>query len=134
MRAIIFDFFGTLTDPAAESERLTTFAATATALGVPADRFTAAMAESFPRRATGVYGGTRDTLLAMARACGAEPSPARLAAAVRTHHAGAERVRRPRPDAIRTLSGCGTGATSWGFSATVRASCARPGRARRTRA
>ncbi|BCY15006.1 HAD family hydrolase [Actinoplanes sp. L3-i22] len=103
MRAIIFDFFGTLTDPSAESERLATFAATAESLGVPVDRFTAAMTESFPRRITGTYGGTRDTLLAMARACGVEPDPARLTAAVTTHRAGAERVRRPRPEALRVL-------------------------------
>jgi putative hydrolase of the HAD superfamily len=103
MRAIIFDFFGTLTDPSAESERLATFAATADALGVPGDLFTTAMTESFPRRITGTYGGTRDTLLAMARACGVEPAGSRLEAAVTTHRAGAERVRRPRPEALRVL-------------------------------
>ncbi|BCJ42958.1 hypothetical protein GCM10010168_03020 [Actinoplanes ianthinogenes] len=103
MRAIIFDFFGTLSDPSAEADRLGTFAVTAAALGVPADRFSAVMAEHFPRRATGVYGGTRDTLLAMARACGVEPAPERLAAALRSHRAGAEIVRRPRPEALGVL-------------------------------
>src|SRR5215468_5479658 len=90
MRAIIFDFFGTLTDPAAESDRLGTFAATAAVLGVPADRFGTAMAESFGQRTVGAYGGTRDTLLAIARSCGVEPDDVRLAAAVTTHRAGAE--------------------------------------------
>ncbi|AEV88639.1 putative HAD-hydrolase [Actinoplanes sp. SE50] len=103
MRAIVFDFFGTLTDPAAENDRLATFAATASRLGVPVDRFVAAMTESFGRRATGVYGSTRDTLRAMAQACDADPSEERLTAAVATHHAGAETVRRPRPEAIRVL-------------------------------
>ncbi len=103
MRAIIFDFFGTLSDPAAEAERLATFAATAESLGVPADRFTTAMTESFGQRITGSYGGTRDTLLAMARACGVEPAPSRLDAAVTVHRTGAERLRRPRPEALRVL-------------------------------
>ncbi|WP_436531954.1 HAD family hydrolase [Actinoplanes sp. HUAS TT8] len=103
MRAIIFDFFGTLTDPDAESDRLGTFAATAAILGVPADRFRAAMVESFGQRTVGAFGGTRDTLLAMARSCGVEPGEARLAAAVDTHRAGAELVRRPRAEAVRVL-------------------------------
>ncbi|WIM95951.1 HAD family hydrolase [Actinoplanes oblitus] len=105
MRAIVFDFFGTLTDPAAERDRLAAFAATARSLGVPVDRFTAAMTGSFPRRIVGAHGGTRDTLLAMARSCGAEPNDDRLTAAVSIHHAGAEIVRRPRPEALGVLDG-----------------------------
>jgi hypothetical protein len=35
MRAVVFDFFGTLTDPSAEALRRTSFAGTAAALGVP---------------------------------------------------------------------------------------------------
>ncbi len=103
MRAIVFDFFGTLTDPAAETERLATFAATAAVLGAPVDRFGTAMAQSFAQRTVGAYGGTRDTLLAIARSCGVVPDDARLQAAVATHRAGAELVRRPRPEALAVL-------------------------------
>ncbi|GAA4593359.1 putative hydrolase of the HAD superfamily [Actinoplanes octamycinicus] len=103
MRAVIFDFFGTLSDPSAEAERLGTFAVTAAALGVPADRFGAVMAATFRRRATGEHGGTRDTLLAMARACGVEPGEAQLDAALASHRAGAQIVRRPRPEALAVL-------------------------------
>ncbi|MFI1991633.1 HAD family hydrolase [Actinoplanes sp. NPDC020271] len=103
MRAVVFDFFGTLTDPAAERERLGTFAVTAAALGVPVDRFRTAMVESFGRRTVGAYGGTRETLLAMARSGGVEPDEARLTAAVEAHRVGAERVRRPRPEALRIM-------------------------------
>ncbi|MEU4618780.1 HAD family hydrolase [Actinoplanes sp. NPDC023801] len=103
MRAIIFDFFGTLTDPAAELLRRETFTATAEALGVPPERFWTAMSGSFPQRIVGAYGGTRETLLAMARLCGAEPGDDRLDRAVATHHAGAERVRRPRPGVLAVL-------------------------------
>jgi putative hydrolase of the HAD superfamily len=103
MRAIIFDFFGTLTDPSAESLRRETFTATAQALGVPPERFWTVMSGSFPERIVGAYGGTRATLLAMARLCGTEPDDETLDRAVATHRAGAERVRTPRPEAIGVL-------------------------------
>ena len=103
MRAVVFDFFGTLTDPVAERERRPAFEATAAALGIDPDVFSAAMSGSFPRRIVGAYGDTAATLLAVAEACGTSPTPATLAAAVRTHHAGAERVRRPREGALDTV-------------------------------
>ena len=103
MRAIIFDFFGTLTDPRAESGRRTAFEATAAALGVPAARFWAAMGASYPERIVGRYGGTRSTLAAIARQCGATPSDDQLDAAVAVQAAGAERVRPPRPGALELL-------------------------------
>ncbi|WP_229075723.1 HAD family hydrolase [Actinoplanes sp. DH11] len=102
--AVVFDFFGTLTDPAAEADRRPAFDETAAVLGIPGDDFYAAMADSFPQRIVGACGSTRDTLLAMARACGTEPAPSTLDAAVRTHHAGAERVRRPRAGGLATLA------------------------------
>ncbi|MEU8816913.1 HAD family hydrolase [Actinoplanes sp. NPDC048796] len=105
MRAIVFDFFGTLTDPAAESGRRASFAATAAALGVPAAAFWAAMSTSFAERATGVHGDTRATLLAMARRCGADPTDDQLRSAVRVQHAGAASARRPRPGALDLLDG-----------------------------
>ena len=103
VRGVVFDFFGTLTDPSAERLRKDSFAATAAALGVPADRFSAAMTRSFPQRIIGAYGGTRETLLAMARACGVEPCSGRLEHAVAIHHSGAERVRTPRPGVLTVL-------------------------------
>jgi putative hydrolase of the HAD superfamily len=103
MRAIIFDFFGTLTDPSAESLRADVFAETAAVLGVPADRFWTAMSGSFPQRVVGGYGATAETLRRIATECGAEPDQRTLAAAVASHHAGAERVRKPRTGALDTL-------------------------------
>ena len=50
MKAVVFDFFGTLTDPAG---RRASFTATAEAPGVPADDFCATMANTFGERATG---------------------------------------------------------------------------------
>lgn len=103
MRAIIFDFFGTLTDPSAEALRAESFAETAAVLSVPADRFWAAMSGSFPQRIVGAYGDTPGTLRRIAVECGADPDEETLAAAVACHHAGAERVRRPRNGALATL-------------------------------
>ncbi|MDI6099771.1 HAD family hydrolase [Actinoplanes sp. NEAU-A12] len=103
MRGVVFDFFGTLTDPAVESQRKQAFTATAEVLGVPAERFWAAMAGSFPRRIVGAYGSTRETLLAIARECGAKPDEEQLDRAVATHRSGAERLRTPRPEALAVL-------------------------------
>lgn len=105
MRAVVFDFFGTLTDPAAEAERRAAYAATAAEVGVPADLFWKATTESFPERITGQHGDTRATLLALARRCGVEPTDAQLDAAVATQHAGAARVQRPRDGVFEVLDG-----------------------------
>ncbi|MEU4237841.1 HAD family hydrolase [Actinoplanes sp. NPDC026619] len=103
MRAIVFDFFGTLTDPAAESGRRESFTATAAALGIPADHFWQAMSASFPERITGRYGGTRETLRQIARECGADPAESDLDAAVAAQRAGAALVRPPRPGVLELL-------------------------------
>jgi putative hydrolase of the HAD superfamily len=95
LRAVVFDFFGTLTDPAVEALRRKAFGATAAALGVCGERFWAVMSGSFPERVTGVHGGTRETLRTMARRLGVEPTAEQLDAAVAAQHAGAARVRHP---------------------------------------
>ncbi len=74
MRAVVLDFFGTLTDPSAEVSRRASFTPTARVLGVPPDAFWAAMSSSFADRIVGRYGGTRATLLAMAARCGVTPT------------------------------------------------------------
>jgi putative hydrolase of the HAD superfamily len=103
MRAVVFDFFGTLTDPSAEAGRRASFGATAAALGVPPDRFWAEMSATYPERIIGRFGDTRETLRAVARRCGPEPAEHRLDAAVTAQRAGAERVRPPRPGALELL-------------------------------
>ncbi|GGM67762.1 HAD family hydrolase [Dactylosporangium sucinum] len=104
MRAVVFDFFGTLTDPGIEAGRRGAFAATAALLGVPAEPFCTAMSTSFGERITGRHGHTRPMLRAMAARCGAEPSEAQLDAAVAAHHAGSARLWAPRPGALETLA------------------------------
>jgi putative hydrolase of the HAD superfamily len=104
VKAVVFDFFGTLTDPSAEAGRRAAFAATAHALGVPADDFYRAMAGTFGERATGAFGGTRSTLHAMARRCGVSPAPDVLDRATAVHLAGAAAVRVPRPGVLAVLA------------------------------
>jgi putative hydrolase of the HAD superfamily len=103
MRAIVFDFFGTLTDPSAEAGRQSAYAGTAAALGIDADEFWAAMAASFPERIIGRYGDTRATLRAIAHRCDAEPSELDLDAAVAAQYAASALVRPPRPGVLALL-------------------------------
>ncbi|GAA3287724.1 HAD family hydrolase [Dactylosporangium vinaceum] len=103
MRAIVFDFFGTLTDPGIEGGRRGAAAVTAAALGVEPEAFWTAMATSFTERITGRLGGTRTILAEMARRCGTEATGARLDAAVEAHHAGSVPLWRPRPGALDVL-------------------------------
>jgi putative hydrolase of the HAD superfamily len=104
MKAVVFDFFGTLTDPSAEAGRLASFAATARALGVPPDAFGTTMAGTFGERATGAFGDTRSTLRAMALRCGVSPTPAALDEATAVQLAGSAAVRAPRPGALTVLA------------------------------
>jgi putative hydrolase of the HAD superfamily len=104
MKAVVFDFFGTLTDPSAESGRLASFTATAAALGVPAEAFRTAMASTFRERATGAFGDTRSTLRTMALRCGVTPKPAALDEATAVQLAGAATVRTPRPGVLPVLA------------------------------
>jgi putative hydrolase of the HAD superfamily len=101
MRAVIFDLFGTLTDPAAEVGRREVFGETAAALGVGPAEFWSAMSATFADRITGRHGGTVETLRMIAERCGADPTRLERAAAV--HLAGAERLRAPRPAALDVL-------------------------------
>ena len=104
MKAVVFDFFGTLTDPSAEGGRRASFAATAEALGVPVEAFCTTMASTFRERATGAFGDTRATLQAVAQRCGVSPTPAALDEATAVQRAGAAAVRTPRPGALPVLA------------------------------
>ena len=103
MRAVVFDFFGTLTDPSRESSRRGVYDRTAATLGVPSDRFWNAVTSSFTERATGVLGDTRSTLRTVAQRCSATPTEEDLTQAVAVHHDGARLLHAPRPGAIQVL-------------------------------
>lgn len=103
MRAVVFDFFGTLTDPSRESGRRDVYDATAATLGVPPAVFWSQVTASFTERATGVLGDTSSTLRAVAARCGVQPAEEQLATAVTTHLRGAELLHAPRPGALDVL-------------------------------
>ena len=104
MKAVIFDFFGTLTDPSAEAGRRESFAATAVALGIPVDVFGAMMVSTFGDRIVGAFGDTRSTLRALALRCGVSPTAAALDEATAVHLAGSAPLRVPRPGVLPVLA------------------------------
>lgn len=104
MRAVVFDLFGTLSDPTVEITRREVMAETARALGVGPDEFWVQLSASFPDRIVGRYGGTRQTLTFLAQQCGATPSQEQLERALLVHLAGARRLRAPRPGALEVLT------------------------------
>jgi putative hydrolase of the HAD superfamily len=104
LRAIVLDFFGTLTDPTRESGRRAAHDATAGVMGIPGETFWRAVTESFTERATGGLGGTTETLTELARRCGVEPSAQTIADAARTHREGARYVQAPRTGVLEVLA------------------------------
>ena len=103
MRAIVFDFFGTLTNPGNEGSRRSVYDATAQVLGVPPEDFWLAVTDSFTDRATGAFGRTAETLREMATRCGHTPTDVEVAAAVRVHHSGAQLLHLPREGSLEVL-------------------------------
>lgn len=78
IRAVLFDFFGTLTQAV---ERGAAHARVAAALDVDPDVFLPALNASFYDRATGRYGSLEESLRIVAARVGAVPTDAQLAAA-----------------------------------------------------
>jgi putative hydrolase of the HAD superfamily len=103
LRAVVFDFYGTLTVGASAAERDVARLAVANTLGVDPARFGAAVRGSFHERAIGRTGDLADTLRWLAAQCGAHPTDAEVDAAC------AERLRverafmDPRPEAVDVL-------------------------------
>lgn len=102
-RAVVFDFYATLSDPRAGVDRAATYAATGEALGVDGADFGQAMAASFPERVVGSLGGTRETLAAIAVRLGSWPSDHQLDRALALHQQTAAVLRTPRPGALEAL-------------------------------
>ncbi len=104
MRAVIFGYFGTLTDPGAEEYREPLAHRTGELLGGCRPRFWEALAGSFGERTIGVHGGMESTLRAVALSCGANPSSAQLPIALAHHRSGHARLRKPRHHALGVLA------------------------------
>jgi putative hydrolase of the HAD superfamily len=81
LRAVVFDFYGTLTVSASVSARRDGASRVAAALGVPAERFFEHLSSTFTERATGRCGDLVETMAWLAHRCGGAPTDEQLAAA-----------------------------------------------------
>lgn len=116
-RAVIFDFFGTLTVAADRRHRAGGHARVAAALGVDTATYAAAIEATWTERATGRLGDLETTMRAIAEACGVDPSPDTLAAVCRERRTSQREYLQLRDEAVPTLRalkdrGLGTGLVS----------------------
>lgn len=100
-RAIMFDFFGTLTTAVTRGPR---HARIARQLGCDPAAFTEVLDRSFRARARGSFGTAETTLRWVCDQLGSEPSPEAVRAALRARLAAVRADARPRPDALATLA------------------------------
>ncbi|GGJ92072.1 beta-phosphoglucomutase [Pilimelia anulata] len=100
-RAVLFDFFGTLTEAV---RRGPAHARIARDLGCDPPAMTAALDATFRERARGAYGDELRALRAVCRLAGGAPSDAALAAALPARRAAMSADLRLRPDAVATLA------------------------------
>lgn len=100
-RAVLFDFFGTLTRAVIRGPW---HAEIARRLGCAPAAFTAVLDRSFRARARGAFGGPEATLRWVCGQLGVEPPADRLAEAVRARIAAVRADTRLRGDALSTLA------------------------------
>ena len=106
IRAVVFDFYGTLAPGRSAAAQTVARSEQAAALGVDPAEFDAELNRTMDERFRGVGGSVGGQLAWVARRLGVEPTPEAIdaAAAVRLEHEGRFAV--PRPDAepvLRTL-------------------------------
>ncbi len=99
-RAVLFDFFGTLTLPVRRGPAHT---AVAQALGCDPDELVTALDRSFYDRARGGYGSAEETMRWLAGQVGVRPSPSALRAALAARLAAMRADTTLRSDAVATL-------------------------------
>lgn len=104
VRAVVFDYYGTLAVSATRAQRRAGAARIAAALDIPADALHAAIAATFTDRATGVRGDLEQTMHWLAEQCGRTPQSEQLAAACAIRRSTEEIYARAlRADAEPTL-------------------------------
>jgi putative hydrolase of the HAD superfamily len=104
-RAVVFDYFGTLTPTVLAMITPEEQTALGRALGVDPDELERAWRASFVERGTGRTGDLRATLTLLATRLGGAPTEAGLDAAVGIRAAAYRRSAMPRPDARTVLGG-----------------------------
>ncbi len=103
-RAVMFDFYGTLTVHSSAAARRSGTGRVAQVLGIPADELFDTISSTFTERATGSCGDMLATMMWVAHRCGYHPSKAQLAAACATRsEVEAGFARMLRDDAVSTL-------------------------------
>jgi len=102
-RAVVFDYFGTLTRTIIAMTTDTERDAVGAALGVDPVALEDQWRASYLARSTGRTGDLTATMRAMAKAVGGDPTDAGLAEAVRVRRTAYLRAAQPRPDAVDVL-------------------------------
>lgn len=104
MKAVIFDFYGTLTPGRSDADQAAARTAQAVALGVDAARLDAEMTATVTERFTGAGGSIEGSLAWVCERIGARPSPAQLAEAARVRLAAETGFGQLRPEAVPVLT------------------------------
>ncbi|MFG2002990.1 HAD family hydrolase [Spirillospora sp. NPDC048911] len=102
-KAVIFDFFGTLTVASAPEERVAAISAVAEAIGAPAEEFRELWWQTWSERCVGAMGDFSTALADVATRLGVPASEAQLAAATEIRRTGERAFRGLRRDAVSTL-------------------------------
>lgn len=102
-KAVIFDFFGTLTISVPAKERIAAVGQIAAAIGAPDDEFRSAWWGSWPQRSIGGLGDFSAALRQVAGGLGVQVSDAQVAEAIAVRQANERRFMVLRSDALSTL-------------------------------
>lgn len=105
LRAVVFDFYGTLTAGRSDDAQRRARVAQADVLGVDADAFDAELTATVHERFSGAGGSIAGSLRWVCSRVGAQPSDAQLAEASRVRLAAERGFGDPRPAAVDVLRG-----------------------------
>ncbi len=109
VRAVIFDFFGTLSASATRQERLAGHAEVAATLGVPVEAYADAIVRTWPERSRGRVGDFAASMRRLAGECGREIDDETCAAACAARRRTQRDLVRIRPEAEPVLRGLTAG-------------------------
>jgi len=118
-KAVIFDFFGTLTVASSPEMRAASLAEVADAIGIPVEEFRPAWWDVWPERCVGAMGDFPTALAAVARGLGHSPTDEQIAKATELRRASERSFRVMRPDAVDTLATL----REWGLGTALISDC-----------
>ncbi|MBO2454404.1 HAD family hydrolase [Actinomadura barringtoniae] len=118
-KAVVFDFFGTLTIASSPERRAASLAEVAGAIGVPVGEFRPAWWEVWPERCVGAMGDFPAALAEIARRLGHTPTAEQIAKATELRRASERTFRVMRPDAVDTIATL----REWGLGTALISDC-----------